>query len=242
MGKKYQREYQVPYYESDLTGKMKLASLFNVALQVSGEQSAALERSDDYVKMLGVTWIVTEYQVTLERLPYFNERIVIETEALSFNKFFCYRRFTIKDFSGNVLGVIDSTWCLLDLATRKLTSIKTEIIAPYMAQKVKTIQKTQKIKAPEQFLEKCYPVRFSDLDTNQHVNNAKYIGWLLDSLDYDFLIQHEPVKLHLKYIKEVQYGSTITSRVERVDFLSYHEIVTDTLNAQAEIEWRYDEV
>ena len=46
MGIKYQQNYQVPFYESDAFKKMRISSLLAVALQISGEQSTALGRSD----------------------------------------------------------------------------------------------------------------------------------------------------------------------------------------------------
>lgn len=242
MGVKYQQKYRVPYYESDLTGKMKLPSLFNVALQISGEQSTVLNRSDSYIKSFGLSWIVTEYLVDFNRLPAFNESILIETEAISYNKFFCYRRFTFKDENEQVILTIHSTWCLINLETRKPAHIPDEIVAPYQAEKVRTIQRTDKIKPLEDYHDMIYQVRFLDLDANQHVNNSKYIDWMIDGLGYEFLVGHTPKTIHLKYVKEVYYGKKVKSRIYQDGLTSYHEIVSDGLNAQAVFEWSRNEV
>ncbi|AAK05240.1 hypothetical protein L155662 [Lactococcus lactis subsp. lactis Il1403] len=122
MGIKYQQNYQVPFYESDAFKKMRISSLLAVALQISGEQSTALGRSDVWVfERYGLFWAVIEYELTIHRLPEFNEKITIETEATSYNKFFCYRNFSFLDENGEVLVEIRSTWVLMDKATRKLT-------------------------------------------------------------------------------------------------------------------------
>ena len=39
-----------------------------------------------------------------------------------------------------------------------------------------------------------YRVRFYDIDSNQHVNNAMYFNWIIDVLGYDFLTTHIPEK------------------------------------------------
>ena len=104
MGIKYQQNYQVPFYESDAFKKMRISSLLAVALQISGEQSTALGRSDVWVfERYGLFWAVIEYELTIHRLPEFNEKITIETEATSYNKFFCYRNFSFLDENGEVL-------------------------------------------------------------------------------------------------------------------------------------------
>lgn len=242
MGIKFQQKYKVPYYETEISGKMKLPTIFNVALQVSGEQSTVLERSDEYVKSLGLTWIVTEYLVELTRLPSFNEEIIIETEATSYNKFFCYRRFTFKDEKGDILLTIDSTWCLINTETRKPAHVPDEIVAPYESEKVRTIKRTEKIPALENYRHKTYQVRYLDLDINQHVNNSKYLDWMFDSLDYDFLATHQVETLHLKYVKEVYYGTNIESRNKKDGLKTWHEIFSNELNAQAVIEWRKNEI
>ena len=78
MGIKYQQNYQVPFYESDAFKKMRISSLLAVALQISGEQSTALGRSDVWVfERYGLFWAVIEYELTIHRLPEFNEKITI---------------------------------------------------------------------------------------------------------------------------------------------------------------------
>ena len=70
MGIKYQQNYQVPFYESDAFKKMRISSLLAVALQISGEQSTALGRSDVWVfERYGLFWAVIEYEGLLAKSP-----------------------------------------------------------------------------------------------------------------------------------------------------------------------------
>ncbi|GFH40864.1 acyl-ACP thioesterase domain-containing protein [Lactococcus insecticola] len=241
----YKKDYIVPYYESDANGNMKLPSIFNVALQLSGEQSMLLERSDVWLKEnYNYTWIVVEYEVAINRLPIFNETISIETAARSYNKFFCYRDFIFYDQSGQVLLTITSTWVLLDFETRKVVHVADEIVAPYESEKISKIIRGHKFTALESdILERDYFVRFNDIDQNGHVNNSKYFDWMVDLLGFDFLSGHVPKQISLKYIKEVLYGVKVTSRAvldksDVLEAISKHEIATEELHAQAEITWQ----
>ena len=77
-------------------GHIKLPDVILLSLQVSGMQSIELGVSDkDVLDRYNLVWIITDYDIEVVRLPRFAEEITIETEALSYNRLFCYRRFTI---------------------------------------------------------------------------------------------------------------------------------------------------
>lgn len=240
MGIKYSEHYQVPFYESDAFQNMKVSAMLAQALQLSGIQSTLLGRSDVWLaEQFNYFWAVIEHEVEVTRLPNFNEEIIIETEATSYNKFFCYRDFWFKDLSGNTLVKSKSTWVLMDRETRKVERVKDEIVEPYES------EKTSKILRPHQFVKKSkmenpievtYPVRFSDLDMNGHVNNAKYYDWAADMVGLEFLKTHQPEKIFIKYNHEVLYGEMMTSAMSHNGRTTYHSINDDS--AQIEITWK----
>ena len=53
----------------------------------------------DVLERYNLVWIITDYEIEVVRLPRFAEEITIETEALSYNRLFCYRRFTLYERS-----------------------------------------------------------------------------------------------------------------------------------------------
>ena len=192
MGIKYQQNYQVPFYESDAFKKMRISSLLAVALQISGEQSTALGRSDVWVfERYGLFWAVIEYELTIHRLPEFNEKITIETEATSYNKFFCYRNFSFLDENGEVLVEIRSTWVLMDKATRKIDRVLDEIVDPYESEKVSFTQEMKDdrwtILCPQ-----MSPIHFQFVETA--MNSEGYNFVVLPSVDKD------AVEQGLKYV------------------------------------------
>lgn len=94
MGLKFSIPYQIPFYETDITHHVKLPHLLAFSLQVSGMQSESLGNTDkDVFDNYGLVWIVTDYAIEIDRLPRYNEKVTITTEAISYNKIFCYRNF-----------------------------------------------------------------------------------------------------------------------------------------------------
>ncbi|HCN75512.1 acyl-ACP thioesterase domain-containing protein [Pseudolactococcus plantarum] len=237
----YKKKYTVPYYESDANGNMKVPSLLNVALQLSGEHSFSIGVSDDWLKeTYNYTWVVVEYAMEINRLPRFTETITVETFAKSYNKFFCYRDYVFYAENGEKLLTVSTTFVLLDIETRKVVRVLDEIVAPYKVDKVSKIIRGHKYQelSTSECIEKIYHVRFNDIDQNGHVNNSKYFDWMVDPLGFDFLSTYVPEKIYLKYVKEVLYGVDILSRVSRDGLVTTHEINATGNHAQAQINWR----
>lgn len=240
MGKKFQVAYQVPFYESDINHQIKLPHLLSFALQVSGLQSESLGNTDDWLlDNFNLVWVITDYELDIQRLPRYAENIVVETEAIAYNKLFCYRKFYIYGEDDQQIIEIFSTFVLMDYDTRKVVTVKNEIVAPYGSEKIKKVIRGPKYKPLKEAEESLFHVRYLDLDMNGHVNNSKYLEWMYEAMDIDFLKTHVPKKVHLKYLKEIHYGKDIITRIKQDGLISQHEIKTDQgLHAQAQIEWR----
>lgn len=240
MGLVYYQTVELTFDSCDRASHVKLPALLADCLMVSTKQSEQLGRGNDYlIERYGLVWVITDYEMTIHRLPVFGETIKIETEALSYNKLFCYRRFHIYDQTGALLLDILAYFALLDPKSRKAAVIPDDLVAPYRCPFVKKIQRSSKLKPLETPIQQTYPVRYFDIDMNGHVNNSKYLEWMYDALGDAFLGKYRPTQLTLTYKKEVPPGGSITSCHLLDGETSYHEIMSNgQLSAQAKIEWQ----
>lgn len=244
MGKKYKMSFRVPFYDVDLHHNMKLSNLLSRCLYISGIQSKELGVSDQKIfKDYHLIWVVTDYDIEINRLPYYDEEILIETEAISYNHYFCYRLFNIYDSSSKCLLRIMASFVLIDYETRKLKSVPDEIVAPYESLKTKKRLKGPTYHVLKEVKEIVIPITFFDYDLNGHVNNSQYLTWFYNSLSFNFLKEHSPKQINMRFIKEIIGFGQITSAVKIVDKTTYHNIKCDnTLHAQAIIEWRKNDL
>lgn len=239
MAKTFEYSMKIPFDMSDVNGFIKIPQLILLSLQVSGMQSIELGMSDMYIlENYNLVWIITDYNMKIDRLPVFDEKITIETYAMSHNRLFCYRAFNIKDEAGDTIIEMVATFVLMDRDTRKVHPVMSEITDAFDSEFSKTMLRGPRFKELEGGVEQEYRVRFYDLDMNGHVNNSKYLDWVFEVMGADFLTQHVPKKVHLKYVKEVLAGGVITSQYEQEGLKTQHQISSDGhINAQAEIEW-----
>ena len=175
-------------------------------------------------------------------MPQVGEQIRIVTEPTEFNRYFCYRSYWVYDSEDTELLRIDMSFVLMDIENRKMSSVDAELMAPYESPQVKKIRRWPKIEKVEGNQKQLYHVRYYDLDSNHHVNNAMYFNWLIDVLGYDFMTAHEPTYVNVKFDKEVLYGNDIESFyevIEAEETKTRHEIrLGDQLACEANILWK----
>ena len=69
-------------------------------------------------------------------------------------------------------------------------------------------------------------MRFDDIDTNNHVNNAVYPLWASESLPYAFRNTHEISELEISFKKEALAGDTVTVLATLKGNKSSHTIIS----------------
>ncbi|CAM2783214.1 acyl-[acyl-carrier-protein] thioesterase [Fructilactobacillus fructivorans] len=242
----FSENHEVEYYETNLLGNMTLSMLTDVIIMISQDQATALGVGTQYVIEHGVTWVVAQTDMDITRLPRVHEKVQVQTRGSSYTKYFAYREFWVRDMDGNELVHVGSLWVMMDIQSRKMVKLDESMVIPYHCDRVRRIQrlnKIPKIHDEHDIMQTEYHVRFTDIDWNSHVNNAKYIGWMVDVLPYDFLASHVPTEVSIKYEDEVTYGDPVLSRGKFINtdnqIQTVHDIsVNGSTKSIAEVKWK----
>ncbi|WP_333860145.1 acyl-[acyl-carrier-protein] thioesterase [Clostridium sp.] len=227
----FEKEYEVQYHEIDFKGRLLVTSLINYFADVATKHSEAIGGSLKYLKEKGIAWVLYKWNINIDKSPYYGEKITIRTKACSFKKFYAYRTFHVMDEEGNVIAYANSLWILIDVSRRKILRITQDMYKMYgINGKSEYLIDIKKIKLPEKFsIEKSFEVRYSDIDTNRHVNNVKYVDWIIETIPLDIVLNYSIENLNITYEKEAKYGEIITIHTElnKQDegYISIHEIV-----------------
>ena len=67
-----------------------------------------------------------------------------------------------------------------------------------------------------------FEIRFDDLDVNKHVNNANYVVWAFEPLDFEFRQKHKLKTLDMVFKKEITFGSKVLSCIKIDDNITIH--------------------
>ena len=198
---------RVRYSEVDINRQLDLAGIINYFQDCTTFQSEDLCVGIDYMNNVNRAWMLSSWQIIVNRNPVFGETITTSTWAYDFDSMYGYRNFTITDKENMICAYANSIWILVDLNTGHTIKLNEEITSVYQLEdRINMEYAPRKIKAPCDSQEgQPIIVVNSFLDTNNHVNNGQYIKIAEEFLPDDF-ITHE---MRADYRVSALLGDTI---------------------------------
>ena len=175
----YEIKERVRYSEVRENGKMDLLGVVNLLQDCSTFHSHDVGMSIEKVLELKRAWLLSAWDIRVYVFPALYEEITIGTSPHLFRGIFAYRNFWIKNKAGEYLVKADSEWFCIDTEKGRPQKITEELVAPFGEPKdelhLPPLQR--KISFPEDWDEgEDFPVPREYLDTNHHMNNARYIA------------------------------------------------------------------
>ena len=117
----YEFDSRVRYSEVDHHGTMTVPALINYFQDCSTFQSEDLGIGTTVLKEEKRAWLLSYWQVILNRKPELGEKITIGTFATEFKGLFGNRNFYMKDADGKYLACANSVWAFIDTETGRPT-------------------------------------------------------------------------------------------------------------------------
>ncbi|CAK9220983.1 unnamed protein product [Sphagnum troendelagicum] len=166
-------------------------------------------------------WVVSRMQVQVEQYPAWGDVVEMDTWVTGSGKNGMRRDWLVRDYkTGQVLARATSTWVMMNQKTRRLSKMPNEVreeISPHFLERsaIKenniVTQKIKKLDDSAQLVRSGLTPKRSDLDMNQHVNNVKYIGWMMESIPSAIQEGHELETLILEYRRECSQSDVVQS-------------------------------
>ena len=208
---RYEFEGRVRYSEIDHRGTMTLPALINYFQDASTFQSEAIGLGMDRLKHDRKAWVLSYWQVIVERYPQMCEKITTGTFATEFKGLYGNRNFYMKDGSGELIARANSIWAFMDLEKGRPVRPTAEHIDPYgTCEPLDMPYEERKIALPEQSeAGEPFPVRKYHIDTNEHVNNCQYVQMALEMVPGDIQVRQARVD----YKKSAVLGDMIYPRM-----------------------------
>lgn len=223
----WQDSYRVHSYEVDSKGRAALSALGNYMQESAWRHAERLGLGFSQLSRKNLSWVLSRQRMVIDAFPKWGDTIKVMTWPTGHDRLFCYRDFKLLDAADGVIGKATTAWFAIDMASRRPQRADTyfHLRIPAGVEQVFS-DKLGKLPAPDatDFTGRVR-VGYRDLDVNGHVNNTRYMDWLLAGLALDFLKAHTLKELEINYLSEALYDDEISiRREERRDLLFSHSL------------------
>ena len=222
---RYIEDITIPCYDTDAFWRLKPASFMNFAQEAAGRHAVYLGFGYDDLIKSNTAWILSRVHVEFIDTPKWREDITLTTWHKGLNRLFFLRDFILTDGQGRARVKATTSWLVLNLHTRRLVrdpklieegTVCPDNVIETPADKVVMPKDVE----PEFVME--HKVAYSDIDTNGHTNNAMYMHWAMDALDYSLTSDRPVRELTINFNHETKAGEKVEvyrSEVEKEDGL-----------------------
>ena len=205
--KMYKMDGRIRYSEVGMDGTLTMTGLVNYFQDCSTFHSEDVGLGLEFLLDRGRAWILSGWQIVIERMPGLDEHVCVSTWPYEFKGFMGMRNYEMTDSDGKRLAAANSLWTLIDVKKRCPVRIVDEDIDGYeIEEKADMVYAPRKIK-PQGECRKEKPVYITRerIDTNGHMNNGQYIGIASEYLPEDVSVR----QIRVEYRKEVRAGEEL---------------------------------
>ena len=207
----YALKTNVPYGSVGKTEKLRLSAIFDFFQEAATAHAESLGVGREPMLSRNSVWIISRISVKAQRLPKYKEPITVRSWPQGFEKLFFTRYYDILDSDNKPIVQSRSAWLVFDFEKRRpLRPEQQNLPLPLNEGEVSLAKGAFALKASDG-LEKIDTrrVRCSDIDSNNHVNNVRYIEWIQDAAEFDKINDAASVRLDMNYISERKYGDSV---------------------------------
>lgn len=211
MKKQYKHDICTNTYEGDQNKIVRAAGLLQDMQEAGRIQMEVQKPSYDDLQEEGKTLMLIRLDMEVYEAVHVGETVTVSSWPCKSVRATFPRCYDIRK-DGRVLAEIASQWALVDMESRKVLKADEVDFSNYYIGEYKELYKG-KLRLPKDVpfeeVEK-YRVRYSDLDSNGHMNNTYYLDVLSDHIPELAEGRYMVKTVRVHYSKEAPYGEVIT--------------------------------
>ncbi len=207
----YVEKFFVSSGDVDNHFELKLSSIFQYFQIVSTNHSELLDLGKKEIWDKGMCWVITRMKVTIYKLPKMLDTVIVKTHPGEIMTFLFPRFYQIYSEDGELLVAGSACWTLLDANTHKVIMRPVADAIAYPSEKhPDDISLPERVVGTDLSIVDSRKARYCDTDLNGHVNNVKYIEYVIDTHDSNFYSKYRIQEICINYEREIIEGSEIT--------------------------------
>ena len=216
----HEQKFTIRGYDVGVTMQADALSIIRILHDSAVDQVVALGFSALQLAPRNLAWVLTQQYMEIFRPPTLGDQVKVITFPSGTDRIFTYRDYQMYDLQGTLLAQATTTWILMDLVSRKISSFPPDIEQILSgANKLEHLPRAPQCRneVQEPGYTKSYVASYFELDFNGHISNHYFFKWMLDPIPIEFLSSRELVDFNVKLKGEAFAGDEITSVISPVN-------------------------
>lgn len=206
----FEKEFKIPVQDFDFRNKLKLSALFNYLQDMAAEHAEIRGFGRADLEKYNLFWVLSWMKMEIKSYPVFGESIKIKTWPKTIYHLFAMRDFILYRENGEEFARATSAWMPVNSKLMKVTRFEhlpidfsyneKEIALDVLPSKIRPLKEKEGVFGKT--------IKYSDIDVNKHVNNQKYVEYMLDSFgqeDFEKAVN----EITLSFLSEVKFGQKV---------------------------------
>ncbi len=214
----FENQFELRYFEMNKFGEASATTILTLLEETAADHCHSINHSLYDLEKQNIGWVLISGIMKMDRYPRYKEKITIRTWLSSYSTVKGIRENIICDEAGNIIGRAKGLWVFFDINRRRPIEIFDAIRErwSFYSEEVLNHDITKKIESNDfSGHVKEFKVNRFDVDTNQHVNNIRYLQWLMESVSDEIIDNFYLHSIDGRFIAEAQLGDSIISFTER---------------------------
>ncbi|MEI7661962.1 MAG: acyl-ACP thioesterase domain-containing protein [Bacteroidota bacterium] len=218
MEKYFEKQFELRYFEMNKFGEASSTTILTLLEETAADHCYSINHSLYDLEKQNIGWVLLSGVMLMDRYPGYKEKITIRTWLSGYSLVKGIRENIIYDEKRNIIGRSKGLWVFYDIMKRRPVRIFDDIKERWSCCNDESIEHdfTGKIPTIESAIHtREFKVNRFDVDTNLHVNNIRYLQWLMESTSEEIIDKFYLHSIDGRFVAEAQYGDTILSFTER---------------------------
>ncbi len=211
---KTRQQIRIPSYGTDADSFLKPSSFMDLAQEMANASATHLGFGFDDLQRSSLAWVLSRMHIEFPAMPRWRDEVELQTWHKGFEGPFYVRDFRMLDAQGHPAVLATSSWLVINTDTRRLVRrehlpSELPVDTEYPDSAIDT--PCPKVALPSEGVEPAGSriAAYSDVDMLGHANNARYVAWAMDCLDFDLVAHNRVRSLTINFNKEVRPGSNV---------------------------------
>jgi medium-chain acyl-[acyl-carrier-protein] hydrolase len=211
---KFRTNFFIRYQDVDPFLRATPATILGAMQEAAILHSEAAGKGIDWLSERNLSWMIVQTHIEILGFPAWRSRVEVTTWPSDIGRLLSRREFVLRDEKGSPLVLGTTLWAFMDTKARRVTRVPEVVSSAYPVLEERALDLPFRRPDPSEKMqwEERFPIRRWEIDFNGHVNNLKYLDWILEAMPAGTRREWVLRRLNIRYEKEVALGQNVLAR------------------------------